>query len=32
MTEHLLRRLGATPDQIDRARDDLRAAQPAVSS
>jgi CPA2 family monovalent cation:H+ antiporter-2 len=28
MAEHLLRRLGATPDQIDRARDDLRAAQP----
>jgi CPA2 family monovalent cation:H+ antiporter-2 len=28
MAEHLLRRLGATPDQIDRARDDLRATQP----
>jgi CPA2 family monovalent cation:H+ antiporter-2 len=28
MAEHLLRRLGATPDQIDRARDDLRALQP----
>jgi monovalent cation:H+ antiporter-2, CPA2 family len=28
MAEHLLRRLGATPDQIDRARDDLRASQP----
>jgi CPA2 family monovalent cation:H+ antiporter-2 len=25
MAEHLLRRLGATPDQIDRARDELRA-------
>jgi K+:H+ antiporter len=25
MAEHLLRRLGATPEQIDRARDDLRA-------
>jgi CPA2 family monovalent cation:H+ antiporter-2 len=25
MTEHLLRRLGATPDQIDHARDELRA-------
>jgi monovalent cation:H+ antiporter-2, CPA2 family len=28
MAEHLLRRLGATPDQIDRARDELRASQP----
>ncbi|HTV19544.1 MAG TPA: cation:proton antiporter [Polyangiaceae bacterium] len=27
MAEHLLRRLGATPDQIDRARDELRAGQ-----
>jgi CPA2 family monovalent cation:H+ antiporter-2 len=26
MAEHLLRRLGATPDQIDHARDELRAA------
>jgi len=26
MAEHLLRRLGATPEQIDRARDELRAA------
>jgi len=25
MAEHLLRRLGATPEQIDRARDELRA-------
>lgn len=28
MAERLLRRLGATPDQIDRARDDLRATEP----
>jgi K+:H+ antiporter len=28
MAEHLLRRLGASPDQIDRARDDLRSAEP----
>jgi CPA2 family monovalent cation:H+ antiporter-2 len=28
MAEHLLRRLGATPDQIDRARDDVRATHP----
>jgi len=27
MAEHLLRRLGATPDQIDRARDESRALQ-----
>ncbi len=27
MAEHLLQRLGATPDQIDRARDRLRAEQ-----
>ena len=32
MAEHLLRRLGATPDQLDRARDDLRASQPRASA
>ena len=31
MAEHLLRRLGATPDQIDRARDESRAALQASS-